>query len=172
MIKQKLKLNIVFALFLFAIISSCKSNDDDPQYIDQIIDLYIKDSNNKDLLKDNSAGSYIAFSANDVQGLLDNSPVSFQKKMTVDSTFYLEYMAGAKRITLDSVSPTDRTYQSIITLNFTKKVNDTTNVPVVDEMKIIYKWTPSVFEVSKIYYNNILKFTKQNGQPNVVTIVK
>lgn len=169
-----MKRNIFFIALtiLFVGLSSCKSNDDEPQYIDQIIDLYIKDSNNKDLLKDNSAGSYIAFSANDVQGLLDNSPVSFQKKMTVDSTFYLEYMAGAKRITLDSVSPTDRTYQSIIALNFTKKVTDTTNVAILDTMKIIYKWTPSVFEVSKIYYNNDLKFTKQNGQPNVITIVK
>lgn len=169
-----MKSNIFFIALtiLFVSLSSCKSNDDEPQYIDQIIDLYIKDSNNKDLLKDNSAGSYIAFSANDVQGLLDNSPVSFQKKMTVDSTFYLEYMAGAKRITLDSVNPTDRTYQSIIALNFTQKINDTTNVAVLDTMKIIYKWAPSVFEVSKVYYNNDLKFTKQNGQPNVVTIVK
>ncbi len=41
-----------------------------------------------------------------------------------------------------------------------------------DTIKIEYNWTPSLFQLSKLWYNKELKFTKVQGQPNIVTIVK
>lgn len=165
--------NIAFGILvvLFALLS-CRSDDDDLQKIDQIFNLYMKNSVGQDLLNAKKSGSYSSITMNDVNGLADIAPVSFSLKATADSTLYIEYIAGARRITVDSISPEDRTYESQITLALTKKLTETTNDVTNDVLRIQYHWTPSVFEVSKVYYNNELKFTKQPGVPNVVTITK
>ena len=52
----------------------------------------------------------------------------------------------------------------------TKKVNDTNRI-VNDTMIINYTSTPNLFQVSKVWYNDVLKFTKVEGQPNIVKTV-
>ncbi|MEN4762538.1 MULTISPECIES: hypothetical protein [unclassified Chryseobacterium] len=164
--------NVVFGiLVIFFALLSCRSDEDSLQKIDQLFNLYMKNSAGQDLLNSKKSGSYTAISMNDVNGTTDVAPVTFSLKMTTDSIYYIEYLAGAKRITVDSISPEDRTYQSEVTVSLTKPVGDSTEV-TVDRLKIQYHWTPSLFEVSKVYYNDQLQFTKEPNVPNVVTIVK
>ncbi|WP_326981338.1 hypothetical protein VUJ46_13845 [Chryseobacterium sp. MYb264] len=165
--------NVVFGiLVIFFALLSCRSDDDSLQKIDQLFNLYMKNNAGQDLLNSKKSGSFTTISMNDVNGTADVAPVTFSLKMTTDSIYYIEYLAGAKRVTLDSISPEDRTYQSEIDVTLTRPLTDSTNVSIVDRLKIQYHWTPSLFEVSKVFYNDELKFTKEPNVPNVVTIVK
>lgn len=167
--------NIAFGiLIVFFALLSCRSDEDDIQKIDQIFNLYMKNTAGQDLLNAKKVGSYSSITMNDINGLTDNAPVNFALKATADSTLYIEYIDGARRPRFDSISPADRTYESRITLILTKKVTPTgTEVTTTnDVLRIQYHWTPKVFEVSKVFYNDKLEFTKKPGEPNVVTIVK
>ena len=155
---------IVFFAFL-----SCRSDDDSVQRIDQVVNLYI-DSLGQDMLNSKVPGSYSNSRMNDVYGLTDNAPVSFTIKKVSDTISYIEYLAGAKRIGIDS-SGTSKTYESKVALFLTKKVNDTNRV-TNDTITIQYLSTPELFQVSKLWYNGVLQFTKVEGQPNTVKIVK
>ena len=108
---------------------------------------------------------------NDVYGLTDSAPVSFSLKKDADTINYIEYLAGAKRIGIDS-SESSKTYESKIALIFTKKIDDTTSKIVNDTMTIQYLSTPNYFQVSKIWYNDVLQFTKVEGELNTVKIMK
>lgn len=165
--------NVVFGILvvLFALLSCKREDDDSIQKIDQILDLYMKNNAGQDLLNGKKAGSFSSYAVNDIFGDADNSPVSIPLKMTSDSLFYMEYITGAKRKILDSVSPENRTYYSRLALSLRRTVNNVADT-VNDVVEIQYHWTPTVFEVSKVYYNDTLRFTKQPGGPNVVTIVK
>lgn len=156
---------VVFFTFL-----SCRNDDRSVQQIDQILNIYI-DSAGQDMLNSKIAGSYINIQWNDINGLTDNSPVSFNNKKDADTLNYMEYLAGAKRIAIDS-SGSSKTYESKIALALTKKVNDSTRKVSNDTMIIHYTSTPELFQVSNIWYNKILKFTKVQGQPNIVKITK
>lgn len=160
-------------LMLFAALS-CTRDDDSLQRIDQIMNIYIKNSAGQDLLNSNKAGSFIGFSVNDQNGTNDLAPVSIPLRMTTDSLYYMEYIAGAKRVTLDSVSPENRTYRSNMVLSLRRTINNVTDT-INDTMEIQYRWTPAVFQVSKVIYNGEVKFTKEADAPNsinTVTIIK
>lgn len=160
---------VVFFAFL-----SCAGDDDSVQNIDQIFNLYIKNAEGKDLLNRKTEGAFTSVSGNDIFGITDTAPVSLALKATADSTLYLEYIAGARRLTLDSISPSDRTYHSRIELRLTQPGATPTSTPVVtvDTLEIQYHWTPSVFEVSRVFYNKQLMFTKAPNTPNIVTVIK
>lgn len=152
---------------------SCRSDDESLQNIDQIFDLYIKDSSGKDLLNPTKVGSYTGVSWNDELAATDIANVSFNRKMLADSTYYAEYTAGATRQLYDDSDPDNKIYRSEIQISLIKKISDTQNAPVdIDTLEIYYRMNPSVFEVSKVYYNKVLKFSKTPNQPNVVTIIK
>ena len=163
--------NLFFILMIgaFAVLS-CRNEDENIQRIDQIIQLYI-DSAGQDMLNSKIPGSYTDIKINDVYGLTDTAPVSFSLKKDADTVTYLEYVAAAKRITIDSTA-TFQTYESKLALQLTKKLNDSTNLVSNDTMKIQYQSTPEIFQVSKIWYNNELKFTKTDQLLNVVKISK
>lgn len=163
--------NVFFVMTLaFFAFLSCRNDEINVQQIDQVLNLYI-DSAGQDMLNNKIPGSYTTISWNDINGLTDNAPVSFSTKKDADTVTYLEYLAGAKRIAIDSAGDS-KTYESRIALALTKKVNDSTNAVSNDTMVIQYSSTPDVFQVSKIWYNNILYFTKVQGQPNIVKITK
>ena len=153
-------------LMVFTAFISCRNNDESVQQIDQIINLYI-DSAGQDMLNTKIAGSYISGRMNDVYGLTDNAPISFTIKKDADTIYYIEYLAGAKRIAVDSTS-NSKTYESKITLILTKKINDSTNKITNDAITIQYLSTPEVFQVSKVWYNNTLRFTKLANEANIV----
>ena len=162
--------NVFFlTIIIFFAFLSCRSNEDSVQRIDQVINLYI-DSLGQDMLNSKVPGSYSNSRMNDVYGLTDNAPVSFTIKIDADTISYIEYLAGAKRIGIDS-SGTSKTYESKVALFLTKKVNDTNRV-TNDTITIQYLSTPKLFQVSKLWYNGVLQFTKVEGQPNTVKIVK
>ena len=163
--------NLFFlAVVVFFVLLSCRNDDRSVQQIDQMLNIYI-DSAGQDMLNTKIKGSYTTVRWNDINGLTDNSPVSFNTAKDADTLNYMEYLAGAKRIAVDS-SGSSKTYESRINLFLTKKINDSTNSVGKDLMVIHYTSTPDLFEVSKIWYNNILKFTKVQGKPNIVKITK
>ena len=162
--------NVFFLLLaVFVVFLSCRSDEDSVQKIDQIFNLYI-DSLGQDMLNTKLAGSYISSTMNDVYGLTDNAPISISIKKDADTINYIEYLAGAKRIAIDSTA-NSKTYESKIALNLTKKIADANRI-TNDTMTIQYLSTPNFFQVSKIWYNGVLQFTKVEGQPNTVKIVK
>ena len=161
--------------FFFLMISffgflSCRNDENDVQNIDQVINLYI-DSSGQDMLNTTIEGGYSNIRMNDVNGLLDVAPVSFSQKKDVDTINYLEYLAGARRILIDSTADF-KTYESRISLLMTKKIDDSTNIDINDALKIQYYFSPQKFQVSKVWYNDVLVFTKVDGQPNIVKISK
>lgn len=166
--------NIIFGfVVVFFAVLSCKSADDDEvRRIDQIINIYMKNNAGRDLFHKKKDTTYFTYSMIDVNGELDNTPVSSSLKATADSTLFIEYIAGAKRVGLDTLDPDNKTYHSVITLSLVKRLNNTILDTIDEKLEIQYKLTPSVFEVSKVYYNDTLRFTKQPGGLNVVTIVK
>ncbi|MDR6406226.1 MULTISPECIES: hypothetical protein [Chryseobacterium] len=166
--------NIVFGfLVVFCAFLSCRNGDDeDLQKIDQIINIYMKNDAGRDLFHKKKDTTYFTYSMNDVNGDKDIAPVSSSLKATSDSTLFIEYIAGAKRVGLDTLDPNNKTYHSVITVSLLKHLNNTVIDTISEELEIQYRWTPSVFEVSKVYYNDTLRFTKTPGSSNVVTIVK
>ena len=150
---------------------SCRNDNVTGQQIDQVIHLYI-DSANQDMLNSKIPNSYTDVKMNDVYGITDNAPVTFSPKIgTTDTIHFIEDVAGARRIRIDSTA-TFKIYESKIALRLTKKTSATTNAIINDTLTVNYLWTPELFQVSKIWYNNSLKFTKVEGQPNIVKITK
>ncbi|MGG7440549.1 hypothetical protein ACQ7CU_20985 [Chryseobacterium arthrosphaerae] len=157
-------------IIVFALIS-CKSDDESLQRIDQVMNIYMKSNTNPDLLNAKKSGSYTAYSVNDMLGDRDISPVSIPLKMRPDSTFYMEYISGAKRRKLDSAGTM---YYSRMRLTLSRNVN---NAPenTFDTLEIRYRNSFEVFQVSQVLYNRKLMFSKEAGAANSineVTIVK
>ncbi|CAD7807781.1 hypothetical protein CHRY9390_01714 [Chryseobacterium aquaeductus] len=166
--------NLLFGILLgcFALMA-CRSDEDSIQKIDQIMNIYIQDASGKDLLIPDSIGSFTSVTMNDMLAATDNAPVSFSPKTSESSRRFLEYIAGATRQLQSGEDSDDRIYRSQILVALTKKLTDTTfSNPVNDTLEILYRWTPNVFEVSKVNYNQQLIFTKVPDQPNNVTIIK
>ncbi|MFY1047934.1 hypothetical protein [Chryseobacterium sp. GP-SGM7] len=152
---------------------SCGSDDDSLQKIDQLFHLYIKDSTGKDLLNPTKVGSFTGLSLNDELAANDNAPVNFNRKMLSDSTYYMEYLAGATRQFVEDSPDGSKIYKSEIEVSLTKKLSETQNAPVVlDKLEIFYRSSPNIFEVSRVLYNSQLVFSKVQDQPNEVTIIK
>ncbi len=162
----------LFFLMLVAFLGfiSCRNDENDVQKIDQVMQLYI-DSLGQDMLNVKLPGSYTTTSMNDVYGLTDNAPVTFSVKKDADTVSFIEYVAGAKRIRIDSTE-LSKTYESKIALTLIKSINDSVKRTTNDTMTIRYLSTPTLFEISKVWYNDVLQFNKVEGQPNVIKISK
>lgn len=166
--------NIFFALMIFGLLFiSCRGNEDSLQQIDQIVNLYIKDAAGKDLLNNKLAGTYNSVKLLDLNGLTDQVPISsFSLKKNLDTVNYIDYDSGAKRILQDSLSPVSKTYRSDFIVSLTKNIDSANTITTQDTVKIEYSWTPTLFQISKFYYNRKLVFTKVPDQPNIITIIK
>jgi len=170
-----MKLRISIILTVVVLLLSCRGdNEDDVQAIDQVLMLYVKSATNgQDLLNSKIDGSYSAVTLLD---LLDettaNKPITGQTfPKDADTVVYMDYPAGAIRLLKDSISPELKTYRSRFTIRYSKIVNSQI-VNDDDIIEIEYNWTPSLFQISKLWYDDELKFTKVPGQRNVVQIVK
>lgn len=163
--------NALFTALLTALFfTACRSDEEQIQRIDQVIQLYI-DSAGTDLLNQNVEGSYSNIRMNDVYGLTDNAPVNFTLKKDADTLNYIEYIAGARRILIDS-SAIQKVYESKIAMLLTKQLSDSTDTIVNDTLSLRYRSAPDIFEISEVYYNNILKFRKTDAGPNLVRVSK
>lgn len=155
------------------ILFSCQRDEAETQTIDQVIKLYMSDSTNPDLLNPKINGSFVSVSLLDILGERDLIPITgFSLQKDADTITYLDYPAGAIRLKIDPLSnDNEQTYYSqfIIRLSYPVDLNLD---PIDDTIKIEYKSTPSLFQISKLWYNSELKFIKTPGQPNIVKIVK
>ncbi len=163
--------NLFFiVIFCFFALISCRNDDVVVQKIDQIINLYI-DSAGQDMLNSNIKNSYSGVKFNDVYGLTDAAPVNFSLKKNSDTINFVEYLAGANRRIVGSVGES-KTYESKIALIFTKRINDSTTAVKNDTMIIQYISKAEIFQVSRVWYNRLLAFTKVEGEANIVKVWK
>lgn len=165
---MKLRLSIIFSAIIMLL--SCRGDEDEIQIIDQVLNLYMKNSAGEDLLNTNLDNAY-SVTFLDLLNEESLATVSTSLLKDADTIRYIDYDAGATRVLTDSVSPQQKTYQSQMIIRLSKTVDEETVVDD-DTIKIEYNWTPSLFQLSKLWYNDELKFTKVQGQPNIVTIVK
>ena len=166
----------IFCLLLVSCLGLIACRNDEAnrlQQIDQVIRIYVKDANGKDLLNNNLKGTY-TFTAYDLGGIRDKTQISkiSGPKTDQDTIRFIEYIDGATRVLKDSISPELKNYESVIAFEFTKKVNDTISQSILDTMRVNYRWTPQIFQVSSIFWNKNKVFTKVEGQPNTIVIVK
>lgn len=166
--------NFFFLLMIFAFAAiSCGGDEDEVQKIDQVINLYVKNTAGKDLLNTTLPGTYYDIKLLDLNAERDFVPInSFSIRKNADTVNYIDYVAGAVRISADTLNPSNRTYYSDFTINLTKKIDSVNTDTDIDTIKIEYSWTPTLFQVSKFYYNGKLKFSKVDGEPNMITIIK
>ena len=163
--------NVFFLLVILGFgLFSCRNDDEVVQDIDQVVQIYI-DSAGQDMLNTNIEGGYTDIRMNDVNGFTDSAPVTFSFKKDKDTLNYIEYIAGARRIGVDS-SAAFKTYESTVALILNKRTSDSTTVVIYDTVRLQYNSTPELFQISKVWYNNVLKFTKVEGAPNVVKVQK
>lgn len=167
-----MKRNLLAVIFvaLLAVIS-CRSEEDSLQQIDQVLHFYI-DSAGIDMLNENVSGAYTSYSFNDVYGLTDNAPVSFTEVLDEDSLYFLKYVAGARRIAVDSTDTNHKTLQSKIAMQFVTKINDSVNKIQYDTLVLNYNFTPEVFQIQEAIFNGNTIFTKISGNPNIIKIHK
>ncbi len=150
----------------------CRGDENDYQIIDQVLKMYVRSASNPDLLNSKIPGSYTSVSLLDLLSETAQAPVSGSSlQKDLDTITYLDYAAGAVRRLKDSISPELKIYRSKFLIRYSKKTNSQT-VNDDDTVEIEYRWTPSRFELSKLWYDNQLIFTKVPGQPNIVTIIK
>lgn len=166
--KQKIS---IFLIAIFSLLA-CRQDEDSIQHIDQVLDIYVKNADGKDLLKPKITGNYTNVALLDLLADTDQKPVNSSILIGSDSIRYVEYLAGATRLVRDSVNENSKKYHSEMIMRFTKKITETQNITEDDTIKIEYNWTPQKFEVSKMWHSNKLVFTKSDSQPNIVNIVK
>jgi len=167
---MKLRISIILSTIL--ILFSCQRDETDVQIIDQVLKLYMKSATTgQDLLNPNIEGSYTTPVLQDLLGDRDLQAISgYTFPKDADTVVYMDYPAGAIRLKIDSLSNDEQQiYYSRFVIKLLKKDEV---LPDYDTIKIEYKSTPSLFQISKLWYNDQLKFTKVQGQPNIVTIVK
>ena len=169
---MKLKISIIISSIL--LLFSCQRDEADVQVIDQVVKLYMSSATTgQDLLNPKITGSYSTPTLLDLLGERDLQPISgYTFPKDADTLVYMDYPAGAIRLKADSVSTADREiYYSKFVISLQKTVNSAL-VRDDDTIQVEYISTPSLFQISKLWYNDELKFTKIPGKPNIVTIVK
>lgn len=156
-------------ILFFAV--SCRNGDDNPQKIDQVVQIYI-DSLGVDMLNTKLSGTYNTVEMKDIGGIYDQTAVSYNLKKDKDTINYIEYVSGATRNLKTNTSETQKVYESSMVLRLTKTVNKTLKT-TIDTMKIEYSWTPENFQISKIYYDKkLMTITKTSEPANIIKIVK
>ncbi|WP_297985972.1 hypothetical protein [uncultured Chryseobacterium sp.] len=162
--------NLILSFLVIATaLLACRSDDEGLQKIDQILQLYVRNTSGQDLLNPKISGSYQSLTLTDIGGLYDQSSISgYALKKDADTVTYLEYKAGATRYLLDSTNPDYKRYRSDMQANYITSSNDT----IQDTISVVYEWTPQVFQIQSVLYNKATVFTKTEGASNIVKIVK
>lgn len=167
-----MKFYVITGIITVLILTSCRGNDTEiPQKIDQTMHLYMKNASGQDLLNNKLPGAYKTITLTDLNGKKDRVSISsFSLKKDADTINYLEYTAGASRKLTDSISPAQKIYQSKIEIGLNKST--ATSTLERDTLLITYSWTPTLFQISKVSYNNSEIFVKTAGMPNKMTVIK
>lgn len=144
---------------------------DDVQKIDQILKVYIKNAAGADLLNQekNKDIAFHSVEFKDLSALRDRVSVTTNTRTDDSGVKFLEYIAGATRVLQANSTDTHKIYKSDIAVQYKTTAS---SVVVEDRMQIFYDYTPSVFQISSVIYNDVVVFQKIEGQPNIITIVK
>ncbi|SDD86171.1 hypothetical protein [Riemerella columbipharyngis] len=161
---------ILILIILGVAVSSCRKENVPSQKIEQVLNIYVKNSTGKDLLNPKDSTNYISVSAVDLNADIDGVQVPLNI-MQNDSIYFLQYIAGARRILKDSLSKDEKTYSSDIVLSFNKNVNQQL-VSTTDTLGLEYFWSPSMFRLSDVKLNNVSLKKGKSGNPTEVVIVK
>lgn len=164
-------MNRILIVLILALLSSCRTDDEGLQQVDQITQIYI-DSAGQDMLNSKLINSYVSVSMNDDYGDTDNVPVSFTMKKNSDTVNYIEYIAGARRVLIDSADSSKKIYESRIALNMQKKISASSQVLVNDTLILRYVSAPEIFYLNEAWYNKVKVFGKISGQPNIIQVHK
>lgn len=168
---KKLFKILALTFMAFVALISCRTDDAPVQEIDQTLQIFV-DSAGTDMLNNNLALAYKNISFNDINGLTDNTPVTLNLLKTPDTINYLKYIAGAKRILVDSSNLNRKLYQSKIALKFSKPTPNNTVFTVNDTMIINYSFSPERFQIDNVVYNDVQVFTKTINGENIFTVQK
>lgn len=156
--------------FLSVVLVSCQSNEDDLQKIDQTLHIYITDQQGEDLLNSSSEVGYARVTMSDVGGEFTSEALKgYSLKRDSLDHYYIEYSAGGTR-NLVGESGDEKKYQSDFTINYF--IKNVVEVQDVDDVTVDYLFTPTLFQVQNFNLNGETIFTKVDGQPNIVKIVK
>ncbi|MDO5616295.1 MAG: hypothetical protein Q4G16_08905 [Cruoricaptor ignavus] len=157
-------------LFIALALFSCRGeNESDLQKIDQILDIYIKNSAGQDLLNREVSGAYYSVELRDLGALRDRVAVSTTRGTDSDTIQYIRYIAGAERTLQDGGTDVYKIYTSAFAVQY--RTSSSAEVQE-DRMTIYYEWTPQLFQIRNIDYNGTTIFTKTANLPNTITIVK
>ncbi|MFC6267187.1 hypothetical protein [Frigoriflavimonas asaccharolytica] len=165
-------LNIFSTIILcFVSVISCRTDDSVIREIDQTLNIFV-DSAGIDMLNSNVDFGYQTLTFNDINGDTDSSPVTINLLKTADTINYLQYVAGAKRVLIDSSNLDRKLYQSKIALKFSKPTPNLGTFVVDDTMIINYSFSPERFQIDNVIYNNEQVFTKTTNGENTFKILK
>jgi len=156
-------------------LTCCRGDEEDTQIIDQVLMLYVNNSAGQDMLNSTIDGSYSSVALVDLLDVTALKAISGQTfPKDADNVVYMDYPAGAIRLLKNEVTTDseEKIYYSNFIIRYFKIINSVSTLSSQDTIKIEYSWKPSLFQISKLWYNDELKFTKVPGQRNVVKIVK
>lgn len=169
--KNVLLLTAIFSLLVL----NCRKEQDDIQQIDQTMKVYI-DSAGKDMLNTKISGAYSGLNINDINGVTDTAPVSaYSIKKDKDTVAYIEYIAGAKRLLVDSSDVNKKIYESALALNYTTLISTTKTKKTSDTLVLRYTLSPQLFQITSGEYKSYgrtWKFSKLSSQENIFKISK
>lgn len=161
-----------YFLIIFSLISilSCRGDGlEHAQRIDQILHVYIQNAQGQDLLNKQIAGAYNSVEFKDLSAQYDRVSVNTTARIDDKQKHFLEYVAGATRVLQPNATDASRVYKSTIAIQYRL----TATSPIQEGiLEIFYSWTPTLFQVSSIYYNQKLIFQKSEGQTNIITIIR
>lgn len=160
---------ILFAIFIFIITISCRGeHSENIQQINQVLHIYIKDTLEMDLLNTKIKNAYQKVEIFDIGGERAETAIPFSLKTNINSISYLEYVAGAIRKLADSNNSQIKYYQSDIIL----KLKKNNAIIEQDTIKLLYEWTPNIFQLKKLNYNRKNIPIRKEKQANIITIIK
>lgn len=160
---------ILFTIFTLIIIANCRGeHSENTQKINQVLHIYIRDASEVDLLNTKIKNAYQKIEMFDIGGERAEIAVPFTLKTDLNSISYLEYAAGATRKLTDSTNQQVKYYQSDIVL----KLKKNNNLIEQDTLKLLYEWTPNIFQLKEVNSNRKNIFIKKEKQTNIISIVK
>lgn len=162
--------SIVFILVIS--IFSCKNSDEDAiQKIDQTLRVYMQDASGVDYFDTGTNGQKFAtITFSDIGGEFTSQRLN-SATIAKDSLgkYYMQYVAGATR-NLVWDNGAEQEYRSDISIQMFKK--DSTTATEIDTLSILYRNTPTLFQVKQVNFNEKAIFTKTENAKNIMTIIR
>ena len=162
--------NILSIFSLIFLLVSCGSDEDNVQRIDQVLKIYIQNQQGQNLLNKDLEGGFSSVQMFDLGGEFTSQVLKGYsvKKDSLDQQ-YIEYAAGGTRNLVGEIA-SGQIYQSDLAIAYF--ITGQTEPVAADELTLQYIHSPILFQIQQINQNGVTIFTKKDGEPNIVYIVK